>query len=77
MGFGKTHKIYKFIFVVFMGFDHLYRFEVSHICITKGFQLFIVLVGFGFLYPLGVLALLYCALLKGFYILYMLKVSYF
>ena len=46
-----------------MGFDHLYRFEVTHICITKGFQLFVVLDGFGFLYPLWVLA--YC-IVKGF-----------
>ena len=28
---------YTIFFVVFMGFDHLYRFEVTHICITKGF----------------------------------------
>ena len=48
---------YTNIFVVFMGFDHLYRLEVTHICITKGFQLFIVPGDFGFLYPLWVLAL--------------------
>ena len=46
-----------------MGFDHLYRLWVTHNCIANGFQLFVVLNGYGFLYPLWVLA--YC-IVNGF-----------
>ena len=68
MGITKTHKLSKYflyslwvlpkpikytnIFVVFMGFDLLYRFVVTHICIAEGFLSFVSLTGFSHLYLL-------------------------
>ena len=39
-----------------MGFDLLYRFVVTHICIAKRFLSFVSLTGFSHLYLLWVLA---------------------